>query len=442
MGALILLGGGFIAASLVFQFPPFGCSGPTCGPIQHIVIIVKENHSFDNLFGRFPGADGTEYAQVGDRRFKMLVTPYALHHDLGHGDTSTVNAMNAGMMNEFIKVAYSRQRFHGHLEDVADSQYDQKSIPSYYALAKHFGLADHFFSTVAASSFPNHLVTVGGRSFHTVDNPVFANPVTRVWQQPRIRSASGLSSAPSWGCDAQKGTFVHTITNGITSRIFPCFNGKTLVSEANAAGLSWKYYSGAVGTFGYVWNALDAFRHVRYSKQWETNISTPQGFDRAARLGKLPALSWLTPPLSGSDHPPESECAGENWTVDQLDQIMKSPDWAHTVVILTWDDYGGFYDHVRPPGAPGFYAGSLGPRVPALVISPFAKPHEIFHRQLDFRSIIKFVESQYHLPHMMPYNRSVKSMGRMLDTSQTPTSPLILKPRTCQKVKVDIGSIY
>jgi phospholipase C len=434
-GALILMGGGFLAVGPALRLPPFAtCSAATCGPIQHIVIVVKENRSFDNMFGRFPRANGTVYARAGNRVFKMSVTPDALKHDLGHGDVSTVNAMNGGRMNEFIRVSYARQRVdNGRLQDVADSQFDEQSIPNYFAYARAYGLADEFFSTIAASSFPNHLTTVAGSALHTVDNPFL--PVTRHgverWQNPT-----------TWGCDAQRGSLVHVSINGAVRTVFPCFNGKTLVDEANAAGVSWRYYSASMGTFGYLWNALDAFRQDRYSKQWLTNVSTPQGFDRDARAGKLPAISWLTPPLSGSDHPPESECAGENWTVGELNQIMKSPDWRHTVVVLTWDDFGGFYDHVRPPSAPGFWAGSLGPRVPALVISPYARPHLIYHRQLDFRSILKFAENQFHLPHLMPYNRSVNGIGGMLDTHQAPAPKLLLQQRACHAVAVNPSSIY
>jgi phospholipase C len=440
--ALIVLGGGFFAAGPVLRALPFWCSGPACGPIQHIVIIVKENRSFDNLYGRFPGADGTEYARIGNRVIKMLITPDHFPFDLGHGDVSTKTAMNYGQMNEFVKGENAIQTVNGRREDVADSQLDKASIPSYWAYARAFSLADHFFSTIAASSFPNHLTLVDGNALRVVDNPYHsAGGYPPLWKNPKIRGSSG-ANAYSWGCDAQKGTLVDTMTNGISRAITPCFTGRTLVDEAKAAGVSWKYYSAAPGTFGYVWNTLDAFRHVRYSSQWGANVSTPSGFDRDVRDGKLPAISWLTPPFKGSDHPPASECQGEDWTLFQINQIMQSAEWKHTVIILTWDDYGGFYDHVRPPGAPGFYAGSLGPRVPTLVISPYAKPHLIYHGQLDFRSIMKFAETQFDLPHLMPYNRSVTSIGQMLDTRQKPNPPLVLQPRACPNVHIDTSGVY
>ena len=191
-------------------------------------------------------------------------------------------------------------------------------------------------------------------------------------------------------------------------------------------------YASPPGTFGYLWNTLDAFRHVRYSRQWGTNVSGPQGFYRDVRTNKLPAISWVTPNLQGSDHPPESICAGENWTVEHINAIVKSSLWSHTVIILTWDDFGGFYDHVPPPSeTPYVYGHRLGPRVPLLVISPWSRPHLIYSKELDFRSIIKFVENQFHLPHLAHFDRHVKSVSAMLDTSQSPLPPLRLHTRTC-----------
>lgn len=404
LGLVLVFAGGVGRGSAVTG----GCRPGSCASIRHVVIIIKENRTFDNLFGRFPGADGTSHAQVGRRVIKMGLTPDVLRYDLGHGDVSARNAIDGGKMDGFYRVSHAFQDG----QDVADSQFTGKQLPAYWDYARTFGLADHFFSTIAASSFPNHLVTVSGDSYGTLDNPV-----TRDWKQPR-----------SWGCDAQAGTMVHTFINGVSGKTFPCFNGKTLVDEANAAGVSWRYYAGPMGTFGYLWNTLDAFRHVRYSRQWQTNIATPNQFNADVKSGKLPAISWLTPDLKGSDHPPESECAGENWTVNKINAIMSSRLWSSTVIILTWDDFGGFYDHVPPPHESAY---SLGPRVPTLVISPYVKPHSIYSAQLDFRSIVKYVEHQFSLPHLARFNRKVNDIGQMLDLGQRPLPPVHLSTRTC-----------
>ncbi len=123
-----------------------------------------------------------------------------------------------------------------------------------------------------------------------------------------------------------------------------------------------------------------------------------------------------------------SECVGENWTVQQINTVMQSGYWKHTAIILTWDDYGGFYDHVAPPRKSRY---ELGPRVPLLVISPYAKPHYVSHQTYDFRSVMKFVEHTFHLPHKMKFDRSVAGIGNMLNLSQKPLSRTLLRTRSC-----------
>ena len=202
----------------------------------------------------------------------------------------------------------------------------------------------------------------------------------------------------------------------------------TLPDEAQKAGISWEYYQAPVGKFGYIWSSLDAIRHIRYSRLWSSNVRQALFFQPDTAAGNLQNLTWVTSDLLESDHPPKSICHGENWTVAQVDAVMQSKAWAHTVIILTWDDYGGFYDHVAPPHE-GKY--TLGPRVPMIVISPYARPHFVDHRQYDFRSVIKFVEDTFHLPHEISYDRGVNSIANMLDLKQKPVRPMLLKGRSC-----------
>lgn len=376
------------------------------GKIQHIVIIVRENHSFDNLFGRFPGAAGTTRARVGRKVVKLGVTPDSLQTDIAANSKAIRKAMNGGRMNGFNTLKGAIQKGH----DVADSQYLQKQIPNYWAYATHFSLADHFFSTVVSESFANHLVLVAGQSMGVIDNP---------WDKHHVYS---------WGCDAPAGTTAATYRRARWGQTFPCFNAHTLTDEANAARVPWKYYAPPYGQLGYVWSSLDAIKHIRYSPQWTSNVVPPDQFDQDVKAGTLPALSWLIAPLQYSDHPPESLCAGENWTTDRINEMMASPLWSHTVIILTWDDFGGFYDHVRPPYQSLY---SLGPRVPLIVISPYSRAHYIDHRGMDFRAIIAFVENQFHLPHLIHFNRGGNRLTWMLNLRRKPIPPMTLPTHTC-----------
>jgi phospholipase C len=397
-------GGGSSAGS------PKALCGPTpCGVIKHVVIIVRENHSFDNIFGRFPGADGATTAMAGATRVRLTETPDSLQHDIGHGVADAEAAIDGGKMDKFYLIAYSGQLG----RNVSDSQYFRRDIPNYWTYAQDFTLADHYFSSVLGDSFPNHLALVAGSNLGVIQDP---------------KTPPNTSRRRYWGCDSAPGTYVQVATADGIENEFPCFGAQTIVDEAQAAKVPWRYYAPPAGTVGYVWSTLDAIRQIRDSKLWNTNVRSPTEFDTDVKNGTLPAISWLSGNWLVSDHPPASICAGENWTVARINAIMRSPLWYHTVIILTWDDFGGFYDHVPPPHESAY---TLGPRVPTIVISPYARAHTVYKGQLDARSILKYVEHTFKLPHLAAFDRSVGSIGAMLNPHQKPLAPVILNQRVC-----------
>ena len=204
--------------------------------------------------------------------------------------------------------------------------------------------------------------------------------------------------------------------NGMESKVLPCFDFTTLGDEATAAGVSWRNYSSPYGSAGYIWNAYDAIRHIRFGPAWRQNADFPEsGFASDVAQGHLAAITWLTPDMTTSDHPPFSICAGENWTVVQINAIMRSRFWDSTAIVLTWDDFGGFYDHVPPPVVNNI---ALGPRVPAIVISPYSRRGFIDHTRYDFSSMIRFAEDVFHLPYLPTYTPRSPSIVRMLDFAQ------------------------
>jgi phospholipase C len=384
--------------------------GRDTSPIKHVIILVRENHSFDNLYGRFPGADGATTANISGKIVRLNETPLHLRYDLGHSGNSVLAAMDGGKMDRFYRVYLSIQNG----IDVADSEYWPAQVPTYYAYARDFALADHFFSTVPAASYPNHLVTVTGQWHNTYRNPMIPE-----------------YGFYSWGCDADPRTYVPEWYHHVSGDARPCFNMPTITDEANDAHVSWRYYAPVAGTFGYIWSALDGIRHVRYGPQWSTHVvPTPQFLDDV-RAGHLPAISWLVSDLATSDHPPTSICAGQNWVAEELNAVMKSKYWKSTAIIMTWDDFGGFYDHVRPPVVSGHW---LGPRVPTVVISAYSRPHFIDHTQYDFRSILKYVEQTFTLPHVAVYDRSVHSIRGMFNYQQAPLAPAVMPALRCNKL--------
>lgn len=394
--------------------PTANACGWICTQVKHVVIIVKENHSFDNLFARFPGADGTTTAKQDSRVIPIQQTPNNLTSDIDHTSQAAMFAVNNGKMNRFYRLAGGIQ----HDVDVADSAYTQGQIPAYYDYAEQYALADHYFSSIMGPSFPAHLALIQGNTDHVIDDP-------------NAQDFRPTPNQSSWGCDAPKGEAVTIYKGSYTERVPPCFNSTTIADEADAAGVSWGYYAPVKGQQGYVWSTFDAIKHIRRSSDWKKDVLPSTSFISDVQQGKLPSISWVIPPFPDSDHPPLSMCYGQNWTLDQINAVMESQYWASTVIILTWDDFGGFYDHVVPPKK-GPYM--LGPRVPTIVISPFAKAGFVDHTQYDARSILKFVENVFNLPHLASFSRNVNSIAGMLVTQPgdvQPGPPTILSPLHC-----------
>ncbi|HZT97137.1 MAG TPA: alkaline phosphatase family protein [Chloroflexota bacterium] len=384
----------------------------TCPNIQHVVIIIKENHSYDNIFGRYAPGDGTTTALEGSNRVSMPTTPDT-PWDLDHSSAAALAAMNGGKMNLFYLLNKTLPPNYAPA-DLADSEYSPAQEADYFQYATHFALADHLYSNVLGASFPNHLALIQGSANNVIEGP----------------NAPG--SGPNWGCGAPKGVVVETYNDNTQKYGFvpPCFDTQTLANEANAAKVSWKYYAPTAGQRGYVWSSFQAIKRIYDSSQWKTNVVPTPRFLRDVARGRLPAISWDVADAPQSEHPPFSECAGENWTVQQVNAIAQSQYWKNTVVVVLWDDFGGFYDHVAPPVQSKY---SLGPRVPALVISAYSKPGFVDHTQYDFRSVIKFVENTFSLPQKAIFDRSVNSIAGMLNLTPgaTPLPPLKLKPLNC-----------
>jgi len=387
-----------------------GAPHPARFPIKHIIILIKENRSFDNIFGLFPGADGTTVGRTSSGKVVPLM--HAPDHtllDIGHAAAAAHLAVAGGRMNGFDRIPGAIQEG----RDIALSEYYRSDIPKYWAYAQRYVLADHFFSTINGPSFPNHLITIAASSAGTVDNP-------------------GGQTHRAWGCDSGPYAHVHVIdpTTGKRSLVKPCFNIPTMADTFQRYGVSWKYYAPAQYRSGYIWSAFDAIRHIRYSNLWKTNVVTPNHFVSDIRSGHLPAVSWLVSSMETSEHPPYSMCVGEQWDVHQINALMRSRLWKSSLVVLTWDDFGGFYDHVPPPAQDPI---SLGPRVPTILLSPYARPHFVDHQTMDFDSILRFIEQDFRLPPLTWRDRTASSLLSAFDFYQNPQAPLPLSNPACPR---------
>ena len=363
--------------------------------IHHTVFVICENHTFDNYFGAFPGAEGATSGLLSSGQWIPLSTMPDEYFggNLCNGWDCALLAMDHGKMDQFDLIGGGWSAF---------TQATENEIPNTWAYARHFTLADHYFTSVHGPSLPNHLFSVAAQSGGAIDN--------------------GGNPGPGAACDGiSYGTVTVIDANGNRSQQPPCFDFPTLPDSLTKAGISWKYYAEGGGV-------LSVISHIYNSSSWQLDIASSDNFITDARAGHLPAMSWLLPPGPASEHPPASMCEGENWMVNALNAVMQGPDWNSTAVFVTWDDFGGFYDHLPPPQVDQF---GLGPRVPMLIISPYAKPGYVSHAVYDHTSVLRFVEKRYDLPALTPRDASADAMLDSFDFTRPPRPPLLLSTRTC-----------
>lgn len=370
-------------------------------PISHVVIIMQENHTYDNYFGKSGIGDGATTGTKADGQTVPLIRPPLLiSGDIDHSWDGCLLAMDNGRMDRFNDLTGAVQN----QQLVNYSAYEGDQIPNYWAYAHQFVLADRFFTSVHGPSFPNHLYSLAAWAGGATDNP---------------------SSLLSWGCDAPARVTVRILdpSSGHFRRVRPCFDFETLPDLLDRAGISWRYYGPAAGQDGYYWVVLDAIKHIRSGPDWKNVVSLGH---LAADIsnGNLPAVAWITRDRALSEHPNQSGVdQGEDWVTGIVNAVMQGPQWDSTAIFVTWDDFGGFYDHVPPPQVDAY---GYGPRVPLLIISPWAKVGYVEHQTLDFSSLVTFVEDAYHLPSLGRRDATSNKMWDAFDFAGTPQPPFIL----------------
>jgi phospholipase C len=443
------------------------------GPIKHIVYFIKENRTFDNYFGTYPGANGATTAV--DSQGKVVPLKHEsdqIANDLDHSSESATLAYDNGKMDKFDQVSFLPRLFGANrpangtspkpgssgaqkptslYQNNSLTQFYQSDIPNYWTYAQNFVLGDNTFSSLLGPSFPNHQYTIAAQSGGAADNPAGAagglpgeagaGTLPGQGQQPKLQGTPGQRPKLriGWGCDQANQKVEVKSASGTTSMQDACFNYETLADELDQAHYSWRYYAPPSGTdLGYIWSAYNAVKHIRYGPDWKYVVPVEQ-FMTDATNGTLPTVSWIVTPQKDSEHAPASVCTGENWTVQMLNSLMNSPDWSSTAVFLTWDDWGGFYDHVAPQRIDSY---GLGFRVPLIVISPYAKKGYIDHTQYEFSSMLRFTEDELNLASLTNRDKAANNMMGAFNFSQQPRSPLVLQQRTCNIAYQDTNTTY
>ena len=333
--------------------PAAAQSAAQASPIKHIVVIVQENHTFDNYFGTFPGANGIQNDPPG-------VQPFHLNSsivDLCHTTDCAHVAYDQGKMDGFLKAEGSVETF---------GYYNQTDIPYYWSLAQNYTLFDNYFTSAMGPSLPNHLYLVAG-------------------QDDAISDSSDKQTS--------------------NLRI------STIANELENANDTWAYYSPyTVGNE----NALGFVSSIANNNTMMANLRPTQDFLTGLEAGNLASVSYVTGNDTQNEHPPYSIAGGEQWVGSIISGIQASPYWGSTVILLTWDDYGGWYDHVAPPQVDKYGDGF---RVPLLMVSPFARQGYVDHTFSDHTSVLKFIERVFGLPPVTQRDFGASDLMDALDSS-------------------------
>jgi phospholipase C len=391
--------------------------GVGVGPskIKHVVIVIEENRSFDNLFGGFdangkpfPGADTWSNPLPGEP------TP--------HDHNGNPVTMQQGLLED----CYSPAHYHPNaVQDVDDGAMDgfdqepvselgcakssppptfpyryisEQEVSTYWQLGEQYVLADRMFEPISSGSFGAHLYLAAAQSANTIDEP---------------------SNTP-WGCDAPPLTFVDVITptGGEVPGPYPCFTIPSFADLLDAHGISWRYYATNKTDYGYLWSVFDAFDRIRNGPEWSTNvINPPSQFLTDVQNGTLASMTWISPTLLTSDHPVSHSNMGPSWVASIVNAVGQSQFWNSTAIFVTWDDWGGWYDHVPPPALSPV---ALGIRVPLIVISPYARTAYVSHATHTTGSMLHFAEEAFGLPSLGQEDERADDLGDAFDFTQAP----------------------
>ena len=419
-------------------------------PIEHVVFIVKENRTFNNYFATYPGAEGateggtircTEDGCRDGPVVRLTEGPDIYPHDLTHCFRCGLTAINDGKMNGFNRmngpIPQSENADLFGADMTGYTYLDRSGVPNYWAYADRFVLADHFFTSMYGPTLPEHLYAVAAQANLIVDNKSTTDQEGSYCDDPTENATRFIPKEVRGNEEeilrlerriTENGSNVYDIGDYWGS-IRLCFDIEVLPDQLEEEGVSWKYYANENAWM----NALQMIRHVRYGPMWN-KVQPPETFVKDVKQGEMPAVSWIIPSESYNEHPGggKSTCAGENWTVHQINTIMRSEYWRSTAIVVVWDDFGGFYDPVEPPQ---FDIMGLGPRTPALIISPYTRQGSnrdggaVDDATYEFSSVLAFIERLFGLDPMTERDAQADPLSGAFDFENPRFDKLILPLR-------------
>jgi len=353
-------------------------------PITHIVIIMQENRSFDNLFNGFPGADTALTGRRYGQRIPLQPLPLGAHLDLEHSHRAWWRDWDYGKLDGFGEKAYA--------------YVPESDVEPYWRLAFQYTLGDRMFQSNTGPSFVAHQYMIAGQSGKADENP----------------------NSRTWGCDAAADTRVALIGPNGTDLpgVYPCFDYRTMADLLDAKHISWRYYAPGSTDGFFILSAFQAIRHIRFGRDWVGKVISPETevLNDIGR-GKLAQVTWIVPSWAHSDHPGSGD-EGPDWVASIVNAIGANDQlWKSTAIFISWDDWGGWYDHVNPPQLDEM---GLGFRVPVLVVSPYARHGYVSHKTHEASGFLTFIEHNFGLPNLGTRDALAAGFTDCFDYTQPP----------------------
>ena len=357
------------------------------GKIKHVIIIVQENRSFNNLLYGFPGAKTVKYGyNTSNQKIKMSPVGLETSWDLDHSSTSFFQACNGtgsfpgtdcqmnGFNQEWVGCGHYGQKCPN--PNPQYSYVPHSETKPYFDMGKQYVVADQMYaSNFDASSFISHQYIISGQAESAVNYP-----------------------GGAWGCPGGSGDFIGMVNQQrqIDSGYeVVCWDPTTLGDEMDQASIPWAFYTATINGDGNLWSAYQAIKHIYYGADWKNDIITPQTqFFSDVSNGKLRTVSWITPTCENSDHAGCGSNTGPAWVASLVNAVGQSQYWDSTAIFIFWDDYGGWYDP-EPPAMLDY--DGLGLRIPMIIVSPYAKKGHVSHVHYEHGSILRWIENLYGL---------------------------------------------